>query len=144
MADSDSDPKTISSLLHPLLLQPHGNAVLDRLERQLERADRAQADELAAGIARRIIAQEASQRAASNGREKRRTRVELRPLAWPVWFGERVCTVAVTEKFIAAHPREHVAVTHWFADLAAAQAEFPEAKLLDDAPAVAPRLGARA
>lgn len=121
------------SLLHPLLLQPHHNAVLDNLEQ--ERTDRARRDELVAGIAKRMVGTQ---------RSKRHTRTEIRPLAFPVWIGGRLCLCAVIERFLLSHPREHLAETHWFSDVAAARAAYPGARLLDDAPSVAPRLTARA
>jgi|GEM_PF-4043944 len=118
MADFHSDPKPTSS---PLSLQF-----------QVERADLAQRDELVAGIARRMQV--------TDRRSKRRTRIELRTLARPVCFGDRICTCAVTERFITSHPREHIAETHWFADIEAARAAYPEARLLADAPSVRPPL----
>jgi hypothetical protein len=61
-------------------------------------------------------------------------------LAWPVWFGDRVCLCAVTERFVMSNPREHVAQTTWFESTEAALAAYPQARVLDDAPSVAPRL----
>ena len=129
----------VRSLLHPLLLQPHGNQTLNRLEAQLESADRAQRDELVRGIARRTVALELQMASSRTPRPTRRTRCELRALAFPVWFQGRCCLVAVTEHFIE-HPRHHLAVTHWYPDLASARAAHPEAHELPDVPAVAPRL----
>jgi hypothetical protein len=131
----------VRSLLHPLLQHPHGSAILSRLEEQLERADRLQADELAAGISRRMVATELALKASSRtAHNKRRTRCELRPLAFPVFFEGRMCTCAVNEKFVIGHPREHLSSTHWFTDIASAKLAFPEARLLEDVPSVSPCL----
>jgi hypothetical protein len=112
MADSHSDPK-----LYPL--QPHNNAVLDDLE---ERADRARRGELVAGIAKRMVGAE---------RSKRRTRTEIRPLAFPIWSRGRMCACAVIERFVLTHPREHVAEIHWYENVASARAAYPAAILLE-------------
>jgi hypothetical protein len=101
------------------------------LQLQLERADRAQRDEFAAGLARRMR---------DVPLPPRHTRTTVRPLAWPVWVGGVQCVCVVTVYSITPRPRSHSTERYWFPSIQEARAKFPQAQLLDDAPRVAPRL----
>ncbi|MBZ5679579.1 MAG: hypothetical protein LAO24_05690 [Acidobacteriia bacterium] len=130
MAEFHSDPKSSSSLLHPLLLTPHGNEVLDNLERE-------QRDRMVATIGTRMVTSAASQPLAS----RRHTKTTLRRLAWPVWVNGIQATCVITVYYIAK-PRSHETERLWFASMKEAKEAFPRAQLLDDAACVPPRLRA--
>jgi hypothetical protein len=109
------------SLLHPLLLQPHNNAVLEDLERQ-------QRDALASTIARRMAATSVG----LGGRTKRHTATHIRSLAWPVYVQGRKCLAAVTIHYVLSHPRQHIQESFWYANIAEARGAHPKGKLLPD------------
>jgi hypothetical protein len=114
------------SALHPLLLQPHNNAILEDLERR-------QRDGQASAIARRI-------QKSLSPTEKRCTKTTVRALAWPISVGELQATTVVTQYFLQSRPRQHSAERHFFPSVKDALAKFPGAQVLHDPESVAPRL----
>jgi hypothetical protein len=104
----------------------------------IDRFDRQARDTMAATIARRMTADAVLQ----VGRNKRHTRTEIRPLAWPVWVGGRKCLVAVHIRYVLNRPREHTVETQWFESVVEARAAHPKAVLLPDVDRVQARLNA--
>lgn len=117
------------SVLHPLLLTPHSNEILNDLERQ-------QRDAMVGAIAARMVGRPA-------GDERRHTKTTLRPLAWPCYVGGIKATAVITVYYIRQRPRAHEQEQFWFSTLADARQAFPLAQMLD-APSVGPRLRAQA
>jgi hypothetical protein len=114
------------SVLHPLLLHPHGSPILEDLERR-------QRDQLVSTIAERI-------QRSLRPTEKRCTKTTVRALAWPISVGELQVTTVVTQYFLQSRPRQHSAERHFFHSVKDALAQFPGAQVLDDPESVAPRL----
>jgi CRISPR/Cas system CMR subunit Cmr4 (Cas7 group RAMP superfamily) len=99
----------------------------------IEQLDRQARDTMASDIARRFVAAE---------RNKRHTRTEIRPLAFPVWVAGQKCCVAVHVRYVLSRPREHVTETSYFETAIDAVKAHPDGKILADVERVQPRLSA--
>lgn len=113
-----------SSVLHPLLLVPHHNPVLEDLERQ-------QRDSMVAQIAGRIRSHTVMLP------ERRCVKTTIRPLAFPCWTAGIMATCVATVYYVQSRPRTKTQERFWFASVKDAKAAFPKSQLLDEAPCVA-------
>jgi hypothetical protein len=113
------------------LLQPQSNPVL---ERQLERADRAEADELCATVARRMVG--------GSQRTRRHSQTYLRLLPFPVFMAGATCTCCAIVHYVLSHPRAREVEVLWYESLAAARSAHPTARVMPDVDRVQPRLQA--
>jgi|SRR5882724_9063222 len=124
-----ADPKSTSPLSLSLTAYER-----QQTQEALARLDLKARDASVGAIARRILERTAAVP------ERRCTKVTIRPMAFPVFVGAVRATCCVTLHWLTARPRKHSYERQWMASIAEALAEFPHARMLDDAPCVSPRL----
>src|SRR5271165_7110006 len=109
MADFHFDPKSSTSLS------------LQTIQTQLERAERAQADELCGTVAHRM---------ARTARRHSQTYIRLLP--FPVFVDGATCTCCALVHYVLSHPRAREVEVLWYPSLADARSAHPRARVLSD------------